>query len=117
MLHLLYFRCPKEQWGQGILSRKEAETGNRGPVIETICSNKDMFLLEKEWPAFHPLLGKFNPFMISDMHTTFYEVIGIGIGEIRGEESYYKMEESEKHFGNPKYLAGMRTGQGTFFDR
>jgi hypothetical protein len=42
--------------GQGLLSRKEAETGNRGPVIETICSNKDMLLLEKEWPAFHPLL-------------------------------------------------------------
>lgn len=62
--------------GRGILSRKEAETGNRGPVIETICSNKDMFLLEKEWPAFHPLLEKFNPLMISDMHTTLYEVIG-----------------------------------------
>lgn len=43
--------------GQGFSSRKEAETGNRGPVIETICFNKDRLLVEKRrgWPALHPL--------------------------------------------------------------
>lgn len=33
--------------GQGVGSRKEAETGNRGPVIEAICFNKDMLLRVK----------------------------------------------------------------------
>lgn len=34
--------------GAGIGSRKEAETGNRGPVIEAICFNKDMLLVVKQ---------------------------------------------------------------------
>lgn len=34
--------------GQGISSRKEAETGNRGPVIEAICFNKAMLLVVKQ---------------------------------------------------------------------
>lgn len=34
--------------GQGISSRQEAETGNRGPVIEAICFNKAMLLVVKQ---------------------------------------------------------------------
>lgn len=46
----IYAVFPLEQpkGGQGIGSRKEAEAGNRGPVIEAICFNKDMLLVVKE---------------------------------------------------------------------
>lgn len=63
-------RSRQRRGGEGISSRKAAETGNRGPVIEAICFNKDMLLVVKqiqerrEWPAPEPPLQKCNSFTI-----------------------------------------------------
>ena len=38
-----------------------------GPVIETICSNKDMLLMEKEGGQLFTPFQKFSPFMVFQM--------------------------------------------------